>query len=811
MAAPNTPNNNQKRNSVKPTDDSLSLKYILGILFGNKLLIAGCVLVALVLAFLYLQRTPPTYSRYSTVLVKEKRMGSRNFRDQLADLGLASAGSTVENEMQEFKSPYLMYMVIKKLNLYTMYSEKKMLRTSDLYGKSPLKVTFPEATDDDRVSLQIKVTGDNGYEIREMQYFDTIVEMPVKIDTVIPVKAYQCVSTPAGKIIVEPAPKAGIKDSGRIIRVTRLHPNDLADAFAGSLNISLANKDATVFNMVFNDECPKRAEDILGNLVDTYNQLIQEETLLQAEATTKFIDGRLDLLEKELGNIDNSIENYKSLELVTNVGMEGISNVNEQKQYSSRALDAANQVEIAKYINECLNDSTLEGQLLPSNVGINNATLNGLIENYNQMLIKRGRLVANSSTKNPLVKEMDETLKQLRASISSSLANVIHTNSLVANSLKKKEAQINSRIARNPKQEKYLQMIGRQQKIKEALYLFLLQKREENELSGRMEISNLRVITPPRGSKSPIAPQKAKVVLMALVLGVGLPTFAIWLLLTLDGTVRSKKDIEGLTIPYLGPVPLAAAIKDKKVQPVRLMVADKQRDVVNEAFRVLRSNFIFMAGKETEFVLFTSFFPNSGKTFVSCNLALSMALMGKKILLVDMDMRKAELSKGLCDKRYGVSSLLNGTSESLEDCIFQSEAHENIDILPVGVMPPNPAELLLGERMEQLMAQLKGRYDYVFIDSTPLNLVADASIVGKYADLVLFVMREGQFHIDALPDLEELYQSGVFKRMATILNGSVGGSTYGVRRYGAYGYGHYGHYGQYGSYAYAAYGEHKKS
>lgn len=791
--------NQSRRQSVKPADDSLSLKNILGIIKANKWLVAACTVAGLALGAAYLQKTQPSYSRYTTLLVKESKKGAKGISEQLMDLGLIGNSSKVDNEMEEFKSPYLMYMAIKKLNLHTTYREKHLLRNSDLYTKSPIVVTFPDAKDENSISMKVEVVDTTNFKLTEFRWSDPETGLPQEKDTVINARAYQCVNTPMGKAIVEPnANGLTEKDAKRQISVSRANPNMLADAYANNLKVELVSKMSTVIKLSYTDVSKQRADDLLKALVDIYTFERLEENRLNAETTNKFIDNRLVTLEKELGKIDNNIEGYKSIELVTNVGMEGLSDVSEQKQYNARALEAVTQLEIAKYINNCLSDTTMKDQLLPNNAGLTDASLSGLISNYNEMVIKRGRLVKNSSAKNPLVKEMDETLKQLRSSISSTLANIIHTNSMKVETLKTKEAQINRKIARNPQQEKYLQTIGRQQKIKETLYLFLLQKREENELSGNMEVSNIRVITPPRGPQAPVNPQKAKVLLLALIAGAGLPIGIIWLLLTLDGSVRSKKDLDGLTLPFLGSLPLTKKIREKNkgTMPLRIEVEDKNRNAINEAFRVLRTNFNFMAGHDSELVLFTSFYPNSGKTFVSANLAMSLALMGKRILMVDMDLRKAELSKNLCDMRKGVTSLLNGDKETLKDCIIKGKIHENIDMLPSGVIPPNPAELLQGERMEQLMADLRGKYDYVFFDCTPLNLVADASIVGKYADLVLFVMREGQFQRDALPDLEELYHSGTFKRMCTILNGSL--NTNGV--YGQYH--RYGSYGSYGTYEY---------
>ena len=584
-----TQRNLSRRQSVKPADDSLSLKNIFGIIKSNKWLVGACTVLGLCLGAAYLQKTQPSYSRYTTLLVKENgKKGAKGISDQLMDLGLIGNSSKVDNEIEEFKSPYLMYMAIKKLNLHTTYHERKLLRNSDLYTKSPISATFPDAQDANTFSLKVDIKGPTDFALSHFRWTDPETRLPKEKDTVITARAFQCVNTPVGKVIVEPNGNGLTeKDQKRSITIKRDNPNVLADVYANGMKVELVSKMSSVIKLSLTDVSQQRADDLLKALVDIYTFERLEENRLNAETTNKFIDNRLVTLEKELGKIDNNIEGYKSIELVTNVYSEGLGDVTEQKQYNARALEAVTQLEIAKYINECLSDTSMKDQLLPNNAGITDPSLGNLVSNYNEMVIRKRRLVANSSVKHPLVKEMDETLRQLRSSISSTLANIIHTNSMKVETLKTKEAQINKKIARNPQQEKYLQTIGRQQKIKETLYLFLLQKREENELSGNMEVSNIRVITPPRGPQAPVSPQKAKILLISLIAGMGLPTFIIWLLLTLDGTVRSKKDLDGLTLPFLGSVPLTKRIKDnsKQTMPLRIEVEDKNRNGINEAFR----------------------------------------------------------------------------------------------------------------------------------------------------------------------------------------------------------------------------------
>lgn len=768
--------------------------------------------VALVLAVLYLQCTTPLFSRYSTLLVNDrKKGGSRGVSEQIMDMGLFGGNSNVNNEMQALQSPYLMYLVIKHLNLNVSYSEPHFFRSYGLYGKNPVSVKFSGEEERSKASFEVKILGPKSYALSKFVYFAPGMPEAVKADTTIyGVVADSAIVTPVGKItlssnIYQPT------DSGRVIVVRKEDANALADLYCKRLKIDLPDKMATVLNLTFTDASAAKAEDVLNAVYDMYVQEQIEKKRKSAAITSKFIDSRLEIIEQELGDIDKDIERYKSGQLLTNVGAEGLSALNESTLYGQRALDVNNQLQVARFIRDYLTSGTSgtdgKSTMIPSNAGLNEGGVVRQIDEYNSLVLRRERLVANSSEKNPLVTEIDRNMQHMQQSIITSLDNLIHSLEVQMKGLKGKESEIKQAIARNPKQEKYLQTVGRQQKIKESLYLFLLQKREENELSGTIEAYNLDVITPPRGGNAPISPKKMQVLIMALLLGFALPTFIFWLIDTLDDTVRGKKDLSSLTLPFLGTIPLAGAIKEKKkgAMPVRIVVEDQKRDVVNESFRVLRSNFTFMSDQQDDrVIMLTSFFPNSGKTFISANLGLSLALSGKKVIVVDLDMRKAELSKAFGDKKQGVSSYLSSRVSDPFSLIIPSGLNPNLEILPCGILPPNPAELLLGDKLQTLIDELKTQYDYVFLDSTPLNIVADAAYVGKAADLVIFTIREGRFLREALPDLEQLYQSGIFKRMATVLNGSFSGSgAYGrYHRYGHYGYGRngYGHYGQYGAY-----------
>ena len=801
--------NNQYMSAIQHSEneeDSLEWKNIVDIIVNNKLWIVLSIVCFLFLALVYLRHTPKMYSSTTSFIVKDEKKGGAmgGISSEFSDLGLLSTKSSVDDEIEAFKSPYLMYMVVKQLKLDVSYTKKQFLKSTDLYTLTPVTATFPQLRDEDIFSFKVRFVSVNNFEISDFRKYDSEIGDYVEFENVVNARPFQNVKTPIGDVSLAPSAEFSTVCVGGEVVISKNDAYKLAKNLSQNLNVELVSKKSSVVNIAYKDFSPKKATDVLNNLLDIYNRERIEDNRQMAANTSKFIDGRLLIIEQELGGIDNDIERYKSTELLTNVQAAGTSYLGESNAYSAKSLEANNQLSIAQFIKNCIKAPTDKPTMLPANAGLADEGISKQITEYNSMVMKYNRLMANSSEKNPLVIELKNQMNSLSASIDNTLDNLIQAYTMKVESLKGKENQIHQKIAANPRQEKYLLSIGRQQKIKESLYLYLLQKREENELSGNLMVSNLRILTPPRGEAKPVSPKKLQILIVALVLGFVFPVGLFWLLDVLDGTVRGKKDLACLSLPYLGDIPLCGRIKDnsKLPLPVRIVVADKKRDAANESFRVLRSNLNFMiANKDSHVMMYTSFFPNSGKTFVAANLAVGIALTGKKVILIDADMRKAELSKHMANKRQGLSTYLNGQSSDLKHLIVKSSEHENLSILPCGAMPPNPSELLLTDKLEKLINELKGMYDYIFIDCTPLNIVADASIVGKYADLVLFVIRQGKFIRQALPELEAFYKNGTFKSMATILNGTFDAHSYG--RYGNYGtYGSYGSYGSYGTYGY---------
>lgn len=558
--------------------------------------------------------------------------------------------------------------------------------------------------------------------------------------------------------------------------------------------------------MTFRDVCIQRAEDILNTVIAVYNENWIKDKNQIAVSTSMFINDRLGVIESELGHVDENISTFKSENLLPDVQAASQLYMTERSQAQSQILTLNTQLSMARYIRNYLTAASSRNQLLPANSGLESANIENQISEYNNLQLQRNNLVANSSEQNPLVVDMDESLRSMRRSIVSSVDNLITTLNTQIHSLEKSDQRATERIAANPSQAKYLLSVERQQKVKESLYLFLLQKREENELSQAFTAYNTRVITPPTGSMIPTAPVKKNILLVGFALGLLIPVVIVFLQETLNTRVRGKKDLENLSIPFVGEIPLYGKIRRsglfrKKVTPLtetRVVVKEGSRDVVNEAFRVLRTNLEFVSGENSkgQVILMTSFNPGSGKTFLTVNIAATLAIKGKRVLVIDGDLRRGSTSVYVGSPHHGLSNYLAGKVQRIEDVIVPASETVRFDVLPIGTIPPNPTELLAGERLQTLLTYFRTRYDYILIDCPPIEMVADTHIIGKYADRTIFVVRAGLLERSMLPELEVLYTEHKFKNMAVLLNGTEGNGSY---RYG-YRYGY--HYGYGSSYYY---------
>lgn len=572
----------------------------------------------------------------------------------------------------------------------------------------------------------------------------------------------------------------------------------VADSYTQKLWAELGNEDATIINLSIDDASVQKAEDILNTLIEVYNEKWIQDKNQIAVSTSRFIGERLGVIENELGHVDENISNYKSEHLLPDVQAASSLYMSQSAENKKEIQTLTNQLATAQFIRRELGGKEMN-QPLPTNSGIANVNIESQIGEYNKMVLDRNRLIANSSEKNPLVKDLGNSMQSMKRTILQSVDNLIVSLNTQIRSIRQQEATTTQQLASNPSQAKYLLSVERQQKVKEELYLYLLQKREENELSQAFTAYNTRMITAPRGSALPTAPNKKNILLVALALGLLVPAVIIFMQENMNTKVRGKKDLENLSVPYLGEIPLYFRNKKKKnkFSEYAIVVEEGNRNIINEAFRVLRSNVDFMKSKNTEQKVFieTSFNPGSGKSFLSMNIAMSFAIKGKKVLVIDGDLRHGTISAYVGSPKKGLSDYLGNKEVVWNELLVIDKKYPNLHIIPVGTIPPNPTELLEDGSLATLMQDLRDEYDYIFIDCPPIDIVADTQIIEQYADRTLFVVRAGLLDRSLLPELESIYQEKRFKNLSVILNGTEStGGRYGYR----YGY-HNGYDSYYGN------------
>lgn len=605
--------------------------------------------------------------------------------------------------------------------------------------------------------------------------------------------------TPVGSLVVDVTPSWDDSFIGREIRVNKYPIAAVGNLYSSRLSVALSDKDATVLDLTITDEVPDRARDVLLTLIDVYNEKWVKDKNRMAESTYEFISERLKNLTKELDDVDDQISDYKSSNLLPDIEASIAKDMQQSGKNLDNLLQLNNQLSMAQFLRERLSDKDKDDQLLPSNVGISSSGLDELIGEYNKLMLDRISYVENSNENAPVVKDIDRRLASQKTAIIRSVDNLVEQLRKQISNVEQSDDLINSQIASNPKQAKILTSVQRQQKVKEALYIFLLQKREENELSRTYTAWNTSIIQPPVCSNGPTAPRKSMIMLMAFVLGLAIPGGVLFLRETMNHKVRGRRDLDNLDIPLIGEIPEISTKKHwwsrRQKVPRKIVIEEGSKDLINESMRIVRTNLDYFVANhdEANVVMFTSFNPGSGKSFITANLAKAVSLKGKRVLAVDMDLRHCSLSHIIhTHSESGLSAYLSGQETDVEAIIISGALGEGLDFLPAGVIPPNPTELLQGERLEILFRELRQRYDFIFLDCPPIEIVADASIIKKYADVSVFVVRAGLMDRRALKDVEALYKEKKYNRLALMLNGTTYvSSKYGNYRYGySYGYGY---------------------
>lgn len=783
----------------KPADDFIRIQDLWSMFVPQWYWFAISLFITLTIAVLYLLSTPPIYTRTAAILVKDnsKSSSSTSAMNDFSDLGIFKSNTNINNELLTLKSPTLMTEVVNRLGLNETFTIRKGLKNVDLYKVSPVTITFCDKIEVP-LSFTIKFSSKEAFAISELEISGE------DIGETLSAQMGDSIQTSAGIMIVSPTQEFTDVFIGTSIRYVRGSVRAAVDTYSNALVAELGNEDATIINLSINDTSIRKAEDILNTLIEVYNENWIRDKNQIAVSTSQFISDRLGVIESELGHVDENISSYKSEHLLPDVQAASSLYMAQSAENNKELSTLNNQLSTAQYIRRELNTKQLD-QTLPANSGIISANIETQISEYNNLVLDRNRLIANSSEKNPLVKNMASSLQSMQRTIIQSVDNLIVSLNTQIRSLRRQEEATTNRLASNPNQAKYLLSVERQQKVKEELYLYLLQKREENELSQAFTAYNTRLITAPRGSMFPTAPRKMNILLVAFAVGLLVPAVGIFMKENMNTKVRGRKDLENLSIPFIGEIPQYSGTKKKwwefkhrKRQDMKIIVVNEgNRNIINEAFRVLRSNMDFMASKDNNqhvFVL-TSFNPGSGKSFLAINIAISFAIKKKKILVIDGDLRHRTVSSYVDSPNKGLSDYLNNQIEDWKEIIVSYKGYTNLHILPIGTIPPNPTELLEDSKLSMLIETLRPEYDYIFIDCPPVDIVADAQIIEKWADRTIFVVRSGLLDRSMLSELENMYTGKRFKNLSMILNGTEStGGRYGYR----YGY-HYGYASYYGS------------
>ncbi|MCM1028586.1 MAG: polysaccharide biosynthesis tyrosine autokinase [Pseudoflavonifractor sp.] len=754
--------------------------------------------ICLGLAYYYILRTPEVYTRSAELLVKDESKGSSLSSDEFSDLGLFQTNTNINNEIITLSSKDLMREVVERLKLDQTFYTHGTFHNNILYGYDlPVKLSVAGFPVERSYSLHLALAKDGKVTISDLE-----ADKEKYDDKTFSGQLGDSIQTPIGRVIVEPSPNYKKGDAANYI-VKKVPESTAINYFSRHLKVSMSNDKGTVLKLTLSDQSQQRADEVLTTLIGVYNEAWIRDKNQIAVSTSNFINDRLNVIESELGHVDSDISSYKSANLVPDVQAASSMYMSQSQQNATEMLGINNQLQMTRYIRSYLNADGTKGQLLPANAGINDPTIQAQISEYNDKLLQRNALAEKSSEKNPLVRTLDEQLASQRAAIIGTVDNQIVDLNTQLKGLQRAEAQTISRIASNPTQAKYLLSVERQQKVKESLYLFLLQKREENELSQAFTAYNTRIVNRPGDSGAPVLPNRRNIFLLAFVVGLFIPFGFTYVKEMSNTAVRGRKDVENLTLPFLGEIPQNRGSKKSKKdgeETVKTVVREGSRDVINESFRVLRTNLEFMRSNpgSANIVAITSFNPHSGKSFISLNLAKALSVKDKKVLVIDGDMRHGSASQYVGSPEKGLSDYLSGKVTDLNKVIKPVDDSDHLFVLPTGTIPPNPAELLERPIFKEMIDSLRDKYDYIIIDCPPIEVVADAQIIDRVADRTIFIIRAGLLDRSMLPELEKLYQQKKYTNMAYILNGteiSQGGYAKGYRYGYGYGYGYGYHYG----------------
>lgn len=763
-------------------------------------------IICLSAAAIMLRYTTPMYQSYAKLLIKDDnnggRRGGRSYIANSSTLGMMTNTEGFDNEMEILKSTALATEAVKQLKLYTVYTLEGRIKDHLLYKNQPVNVDLDVAHIETlKRPISLVIDKDENGKLHVTGTYTYVPEDPDK-----PSKTYAInrtfdalparIITSVG-IITFTANTLSPMPDDRNELVTIYPPKMIAGKYSGALTVNQLSKSTSIAGLTLTDEMPQRANDYLKQLVFSYNMQANEDKNEIAMRTEQFINSRLEKINTELGATEGSLEATKRQYKIVNPEATGALGFTNTDQFTQKLADMDMQIELLRSLQQYMNEPGNKYQTLPSNVGLNDAAASTLINDYNKIVMERNRLLRSANENSPTITPLTAQLDDLSSSIRRAMTQVQRNAQIQRNSILQEYNRYSSMIYSSPEQERVLNQIGRQQEVKSGLYLMLLQKREENSISLAATADKGKLIDDPV-SFGQISPKKSIILLIALVIGLAIPTIVLFLINFFRYKIEGHEDVAHLTtLPIIGDVAIASETAKTKAD---IVVHENKNNVMEEVFRSIRSNIQFMLKEDQKVIMFTSTTSGEGKTFTAANLAVSFALLGKKVLVMGLDIRKPRLTNlfELKDKNIGITNLLvhdNPTHEDICANILNSGVNRNLDIMPAGPIPPNPAELVSRESLDNIFAALRKEYDYIIVDTAPVGLVTDTLMIARVADLTVYMCRADYTPKSSFEFINSLSAQKKLPQVSIVINGI----DMSKKKYGYYyGYGKYGKYGRYG-------------
>lgn len=752
----------------------------------------ACILLCMAGAWLYLRYTPPVYNISASVIIKDNDKNSKasSGMADLEDLGFYSSINNFDNEVEILQSRTLIKKVVEELDLYISYAAKSSFHDIELYKSSPVKVwitpeeaqklpapAYINLTLQPSNKLNVKIT------IGEQEYSKQFDKLPALL------------TTPSGTFSFTPADSTIAKSEQKIM-ATVSSPRSVAGSYRGALSIEPTSKSTTIAQISVKSTHTQRGMDFINKLVEIYNRDANDDKNEVATKTAEFIDERINIINGELGTTEQELETFKRDAGLTDLKSDAQLALSENSEYEKKRAENSTQLRLVQFLASYANNPDHAYEVLPVNVGLTDTGLTELINRYNEMLLERKRLLRSSQENNPVVVNLDASIRAMRSNVLTTINSVQRGLAITQADLERQAGKYAGRITNAPGQERQLVNISRQQEIKAGLYLMLLQKREENAITLASTANNARIVDEALADAIPVSPKGKMIYLVALILGVALPVAVIYIIELFKYKIEGRADVEKITsLPIVGDVPFS----ENKSSEGAIVVHENQNDLMAETFRNVRTNVLYMMKSNEKVILVTSTTTGEGKTFIASNLAVSLALLGKKIVIVGLDIRKPGLLNKafqLSRKEQGISQFLaNPEHTDLMSLVQVSNINPNLSILPGGPIPPNPTELVARESLPQAIDILKKHFDYIILDTAPIGMVTDTQLISRVANASIYVCRADYTHKADYTLINELGEQKKLPNLCTIINGL----DMKKKKYGYYyGYGKYGKYYGYG-------------